>query len=1004
MNRLKTKLLQKSNLWHVGAILGFIIIASIFFYPAWSGYTVEQGDVTNWVGASQEIKDYRDTDGQPGWTNAMFSGMPSDQISMSYPGRDIPFFLRDAYNLWLPRPISLIFIYMLSFYVMCISFRMKPLVAGVMAVAFGLSSSQIIIIEAGHLTKAYAIGYAPLLVAGFMFAYRWKNWVLGVGLSALFMAFQLSTNHLQITYYMAFLLVGLGIVELVRHIQKEELLKFAKVTGGLLIAYAVALMVNYGNIKVTSDYAQHTTRGGTDLTIQPNGESNAKIATSGLPRDYVTAWSYGVGETWTFLVPNYKGGETQRLGDNKANDKIVKGIKSEGRQFVKQSNQYWGDQPFTSGPVYLGAIVILLALLGLVYSTEKARWALLVVTILTVMLSWGSNFMGLTDFFLDYMPGYNKFRAVTIILCIAQLCVPLLGALFLQRLIKAKDKIKENLMPMYIVAGALGLILLIFMTMPSLVTDFMSDAEKDMLANIDVSTPQGEYTYDYYETQFSYLEEARASILKADALRSFALMALGFITIFLFIRGTFSKYVFGSILAVLFLFDLGGVDKRYLDTEKKGKNYEQWTEAWKQKLPYNAGDGDQQIFNLEAQANPQILFAVDSAMNATDFSGMENKEESRARDWVQFRVLNRYTNYRVFDYANPFNSSYCSYFHKSIGGYHGAKLGRYQELIEFHIDMQNQNVNPSVLDMLNMKYKIASGRTATGWNSQFYGVNPNAMGNAWFTKNVKTVASADEEILALEAYDASVLSVNTSTYPVFIDGQQVDGEVLVTGKEQVYFLNPMLLPDGNVVYDTVAQTLPVEQTSAFDLSLIPGQQPGTWNWAYDEMLDSSFTKIMTLRYQRQGWDPREETIVHQDFMQNVSQTSYSAEGSIVMTSYHPDNLIYKSNSSEPQLAVFSEIYYPIGWKAYVDGQEVPVSRVNYTLRAIEIPAGEHTIEFAYRLETYHKSGGIAWAGSILVLLLVAAGLFVETKRKEDDTTEDEEEDEKSDAAADKKQD
>lgn len=986
MSSLKEKLLQKSNLWHVGAVLLFVIVASIYFYPGWSGYTVEQGDVTNWVGASQEIKDYRDSDGQPGWTNAMFSGMPSTQISMTYPGRDVVFILKDAFTLWLPRPVSILFLYFISFYLMCISFKMKPLVAATVALAFGFSSSHIIIIEAGHLTKAFAIGFAPLLVAGMMFAYRWKNWILGVGLSALFMAFQLSANHLQITYYMAFVLMGVGIIELIRQVQvreKKGLFHFLKVTGGLLVAYAIAFMVNFGNITGTNEYAKYTTRGGTDLTITADGSENKDVKTSGLDREYITAWSYGIGETFTFIVPNFKGGETMRIADNEDAKSIVKGVKGNAKEFVKGQNQYWGDQPFTSGPVYLGVIVIFLALLGLIYSKDPLKWALLAVTIITVMLSWGKNLMGFTDFFIDVMPGYNKFRAVTIILCVAQLCVPLLGAMFLSRLIKERDKIMNNMQPFYIASGAIGLLLAVFLAVPGAFNNFTSVAEQEALANITDGA-----TFDYYADLFAELENARISIFRADVLRSFAFFLLAFAAIFFYIRKVLTDYAFFGILALLLMIDLGGIDKRYLGTEKKGKNYEQWTETWKQQYPYQAGNGDLEIFNLEAQANPNLIYAVDSALNTIDFSKMESGEKKRVTDWVTFRTLNRYTNYRVFDYSNPFNSSTASYFHKSVGGYHGAKLGRYQELIEFHIGANN----PSVMDMLNVKYHIASSRDQSGnYNSQFVKQNPTAMGNAWFTKSVKTVPNADEEILSLQASAAATLTVGDSPFPVYVNGQEAEGTMMVQGPEAVYFLVPNMAADGTVVYDTVNQTLPVAQAEAFDLSLIPGQQPGTWNWAYDAMLDSSFSKIMTLKASgRIGWDPNLETVVAEDQMKNVSQSEYSGEGTIVMSSYHPDNLIYKSSTSEPQLAVFSEIYYPLGWKAFVDGKETPISRVNYTLRAIEVPAGEHTIEFVYDLPSFKRSGTIAWTGTILILLIIGLGLFLDKKMPDLDDEEKEE--------------
>lgn len=977
MNTLKAKLLQKSNLWHAGAVGLFLLISIIFFYPALSGFNVVQGDVTNYTGMSQEIKDYHASEGQIGWTNSMFSGMPATQISMQYPGRTIPNFLREAYRLWLPVPISLIFIYFLSFYIMALSFKVKPYIAIIGAIAFGLSSSQMIIIEAGHITKAIAIGYAPLMIAGLIFAYRWKNWVLGVALSALFMTFEISANHLQITYYMAFILIGLGIVELVRHLKIEGgMIKFAKITGGLLFAYSIALLVNWGNISGTSEYAKYTTRGGTDLTIDANGESNAEVVTEGLDKEYITAWSYGKGETFTFLVPNFKGGETMRISDNEDNDELIRSLKGNSKGFVKEQNQYWGDQPFTSGPVYLGVIVVFLALLALVYSEDKSKWALLVVTLITVMLSWGKNFMGFTDLFLNFVPGYSSFRAVTIILAVAQLCVPLLGVLFLQQLIKEKDKIKARMTPFFVVSAALGFVFLVFLAIPTLANDFTSEAEKTALAGIEDAA-----TAEYYSDLFADLESTRISIFRKDVMRSFAFLAISFGLLFAFLKGAIAKYGLAAGLALLILFDLGGVDKRYLGTEKKGKTYMQWAESWKQTYPYAAGNGDLEIFNAEVQKNPNILFAVDSALNANDFDDMEPLEKKRATDWVKFRTLNRYTNYRVFDLANPFNSSYASYFHKSIGGYHGAKLGRYQDLIEFHIGKSN----PSVLDMLNMRYQIASQPGPGGqMNSQFVSENKTAMGNAWFTKSVKKVANADEEIAALNSQNAVKMKIGQTDFQVLLNKQPVTGDLLVTGTEELAVVNPIMLPDGTITLDTVVQPIPVREVEAFDLSLIVGQEPGTWNWAYDQMLDTSMKKIITIsKGGRVGWDPRNETIVGADYISNISKESYSGEGTITMTSYNPDELVYSTSSNETQLAVFSEIFYPIGWKAYVDDKETPISRVNYTLRAVEVPAGDHVVKLVYKLPSFEKSGTIAWIGSILIVLLVGFGIFIQTKMKED---------------------
>jgi hypothetical protein len=985
MNRLKEKLLNKGNLWHLGAIALFLLISSIYFYPALQGYTVKQGDVTNWVGMAQEIKDYRANDDEVGWTNAMFSGMPSTQISTEYKGIKMIKFLRDGMMLWLPKPVGLLFLYFFSFYILSIALKMKPIVGAVASLGFGFSSSMIVIIEAGHVTKAVAIGFAPLLIAGMIFAYRWKNWVLGVALSTLFMSLELVANHVQITYYMAFIMIGVGIAELVRYLKKQGgMIHFAKVTLALLVGYGIAIMINSGNILGTADYTEHTTRGGTELTITPDGSDNTEIKTSGLDREYITAWSYGKGETFTFIVPNFKGGETMRIKDNESNDKIIKGIKSQYRNAVKEQNQYWGDQPFTSGPVYLGIIVVFLALLGLIYSKDRIRWALLVVTLITVMLSWGKNFPGLTDFFLDNVPMYNKFRAVTIILAVAQLCVPLLGAMFLHRLIKSREEIQKNIKPFYIASGAMGLLLLGFLGAPGLFNSFLSVQESEALEGI--ADPA---TYDYYAAVFDELENARRSIFRKDVIRSLALMIVAFGAVFAFIRGMFNKYVLTAALAVLILFDMGMVDRRYLNNDKQGKNFKQWTESWKQNYPYSAGNGDLEIFNREIQKDPEVLFAVDSALKVAmvDFEGMDAGEKARRMDWLKFRVLNRYTNYRVFDLSNPFNSSYASYFHKSIGGYHGAKLGRYQELIEFHIG----NQNPSVLDMLNARYQIASQPGPAGqMNSQFVKENQTAMGNAWFAKSVKTVANADEEIMAMKSEEGATISPGSDPFQVMVNGAIINGSQSIGPADAVAFLVPSADSSNIGGFDTLPTQVPFQAISELDLALIPGEN-GQLNWVYNDMLDSSTNKILIVEASgRNGWDPREETIVDTRFKGNLSKDQYSGDGTIVMTSYHPDNLVYQSSSTDEQLAVFSEIYYPLGWKAYIDGNEVPISRVNYVLRAIEVPAGDHKIEFVYDLESYEKSGTYANIGNILVILLFAAGIFYEIKRKDEDDEEEEE--------------
>ncbi|MFT5823919.1 MAG: hypothetical protein ACI8ZM_005185 [Crocinitomix sp.] len=1013
---LKDRIFRKSNLWHLGAILLFVTIACAYFSPALKGYSLKQGDIVRYVGMSREVQDFRTNDGeQIMWTGSMFSGMPTTQISMKYEGTWLNTIITKIVRFGLPAPIFFMFVYFFSFYILSLSLKIKPYLGIIGAIAFGLSSYFIVILEAGHNSKAAAIGLAPLMIAGFIMAYRFKNWILGVALSSVFMMIELGANHIQITYYMAMILVLLGFVELVRHIKQDKLPQFFKVTGLLTVGYILALMVNYGNLFGTIDYAKHTIRGGTELTINPDGTANDSITTGGLDREYVTNWSYGHGETFAMVVPNFKGGESQRIGTNEANDEILDNVDRNFQENVAQSNQYWGDQPIVSGPVYIGIIVMFLAFLGLVYVQDKYKWGLLSVTLLTIMLSWGSNYVSalvlfpillytvnmfldgkkqiiftavnslfllfaltrggiimsssLTDFFLDYMPGYDKFRAVTIILVVAQVCVPLMGILFLQRVVKNRQEIADKMQGFYIVTAVFAFILILFLIAPGMFNTFLSNGE---LAGLEgITDPQYQKQYlEFYDA----LELARQEIYNKDVLRSLGFFVLGAGLVFSFIRFGYSKFLFGGGLALFILLDLIFIDLRYVNNDGRGKNYEMWVENYEMQYPFAAGEGEKQILEIESQLNPTIAVQIDSALNVLNAQLKEEdasaREKEVRRDFLTFRILNRNTNFRVYEVGNHYNSAYASYFNKSIGGYHGAKLSRYQDLIAFHI-MGN---NPSVLDMLNTKYYLQPKPGPTGQigGTRLTKVNQNAMGNAWFAKNIEVVESADEEILALNAYNEAVLQ-NKNDARIFVNGEEVTTAKL-NGSETITMQLPGMetpMPVANIPFEA---TLDQPIACVADSTGI--------NWIADSAPDSLYYKVMSLTSSgRAGWNPTQTTIIDSDFSKNLSATNYSGNGSIEMTSYHPDKVAYKSASSEAQLAVFSEIYYEDGWKAYVDGNEVPISRVNYVLRAVEVPAGDHNITMEFNLPSYEKATTMATIGSIAILLLLLAGLYLESKRE-----------------------
>ncbi len=1035
---LKNRILKKSNLWHVGAIALFVIIASAYFSPALKGYAVKQGDIVNFVGMSREIVDYTDhNDEQILWTNAMFSGMPSTQITMQYEGTWLAKTLTAIVSLGLPRPILFMFVYFFGFYILALSLRIKPFIGILGSIAFGFSSYFIVIIEAGHTSKAAAIGLAPLMIAGFIMAYRFKNWVLGAGLASLFFMVELAANHVQITYYMVFVLLLIGIAEFVRYFKENKLLQFTKVTGVLLLGYVFAILINYGNLFGTVEYSKQTIRGGSELTILPNGEENAEIKTTGLDRDYVTNWSYGRAETFSFLVPNYKGGETQAIGQayedqellNSTRDRIADNLQNnptysrnanqiatDFTNTIASSNHYWGNQPFTSGPVYIGIIVMFLAFLGMVYVKDKIKWALLSITLLTIMLAWGKNYVSavvlipillynvnlfldgkklliftginsallfltmtsgelfveasLTNFFLDYVPGYNKLRAVTIILVVAELCAPLLGILFLQQLVKKREEILADTRGLIIVSALFFLVLVIMAVSPGAFNTFLSDQEQAGIASITDAS-----TLEYYSLLYDELKNTRMEIFKADVLRSLGFFIVAAGLIFSFIYFKFSKYLLGGGLALFILLDLVLVDQRYLNNDETRGNYNQWVEKYQMIYPFAAGNGERQILAMESQAHPELASKIDSALKVLEAemkteSDVSNREKQVRRDFITFRIMNRYTNFRVYEEGNPFNSSYTSYFNKSIGGYHGAKLSRYQDLIDFHISKGN----PAVINMLNTKYYLRPQRDQTGVsNTELTHVNAQAMGNAWFTKDIQLVADANEEIMAMNSYNVTRLAVKGEGQ-VFVDGEPV-AKAELKGDEAISILLPGMeepMPIDDIPYSAITtQPLALNADST------------GLNWIYDSAPDSLVNKVFSLTTgAKGGWVPTQTTLVDQRYAANVSETSYSGNGTIEMVSYHPDHMVYASNSADKQFAVFSEMYYENGWKAYIDNAEVPVVRANYVLRAIEVPAGAHEIRFEFKLETYEKAKTMALVGTIALLLLLAYGIFVESKREE----------------------
>jgi len=957
---IKAQLLQKKNLWHVGAIALFLAITIGYFSPAFDGYTINQGDVTNWSGSAQEILDYKESGSEAvRWTNSMFSGMPGIQISSTSTGMKLLDGMRSALSLWLPKPANYLFLYFIGFYILGLVLKIKPSISALGAIAFGLSSYFIIILQAGHNTKAGAIGYAPLVLASFIWAYRSKKMIIPLALAALFMAFELRANHLQITYYLGMILVAVGVFELVKAIKEKALPNFSKRTIGLLAVYGLAIGLNYGNVKGTLDYAKFTTRGGSELTINPDGSKKEESKQqSGLDTEYITAWSYGIGETFSLIVPNFKGGATGAIGNSEANKDIVKNIDRQYEQEIVRRNQYWGEQPFTSGPVYVGVIVVFLAFLALFYVNDKMKWGLLAVTIFTIMLSWGKNYLGFTEFFLEYLPGYNKFRAVTIILFVAELTFPLLAILFLNKLVKKREEIVNNMIPFFAVTGFFVLLLIAFMIMPTVFNDFLTSAELGQLDSI----PAGQE--GLYEGLFDELERVRVEIFNADVMRALVYLVLGSGAVFVAIKNKdFAKMVLVPVLALFIIFDLLSVDFRYLGKETKNKKGQQaeWKQTWKQEFPVVAAAGDKQILGLEL-ADPAIKKDVEEKVatlrKELKSEKIKGGELSRQLERKQFRTLGRHTNFRVYEQGNPFNSSRTSYFHKSIGGYHGAKLGPYQELIEFHL----ANGNQSVLNMLNMKYSLAPG-------GQQAIPNPKALGNVWFVQEVEEVLSADDEILALSVSNTYNYELYNG-YKVSLNGS-LDSVLSVKGNEVLSIATPLgeSLPLIDVPYQASAQ----QRLGLFNTE--QGLQWGYFN-GFNPQLVATVSNVQS------GFTPESKAIMQTQFAEKLTTNSFDGKGEIVMLSYHPDHISYTSTTSVNQLAVFSEIYISEGWNAYIDGNKVDLLKANYVLRALEIPAGEHTVEMKYEVPSFKTASVMSMSLTVVILLIFGFGFYVEVYKKE----------------------
>ena len=680
------------------AVVLFAVISFAYFFPAdIEGRILYRHDSSAGRGAGQEATEYQQRTGErTRWTNALFSGMPNYQLAPSYNSMSTLQKVEKAYHLWLPENVWFVFAYLLGFYILLRAFDFRQYLAALGAVVWAFSSYFFIIIAAGHLWKVMALAYLPPMIGGVVLAYRGK-YLWGLIVTALFGALEILANHVQMTYYYLIVILLMVLAFVIDGLRQKQYMHLLKATGVCLVAAVVAVCLNLSNLYHTWEYGQESMRGKSEL-VKANSDNQTS---SGLDRDYITQWSYGIDETWTLLVPNAKGGASVPLAENK---EAMKKADPTYMGIYQQLGQYWGNQPMTAGPVYVGAFVLMLFVLGLFIVKGPLKWALLVATILSILLSWGRNFMPFTDFFIDYIPMYAKFRTVASILVVAEFTIPLLAMLALKQLLDEPEKMKSRLKFIGISFLLTGGVALLFSLMPKVFfSDFVSQSEMQAMSQIPA---------DQLMPLLNNLTEVRMSMFTSDALRSFYIILVGTGLLLSVMMGKLKKeYGIGFIL-VLCLVDMWTVNKRYLN--------------------------DSMFVSKSVREAPmQKSEAIDHIL----------QDKS-----LDYRVLNLST--------STFNENETSFYLKSIGGYHPAKLRRYQELIDAHIQPEMQRLYGAlnkaagdmtqvngdsvfpVLNMLNTKYFILPLQGGRSVPLE----NPYTYGNAWFVDKIHYVDNANQEL------------------------------------------------------------------------------------------------------------------------------------------------------------------------------------------------------------------------------------------------------------------
>ncbi|MCM1336662.1 MAG: YfhO family protein [Candidatus Amulumruptor caecigallinarius] len=845
----------------IGCILVMAAIAFAYFYPdAPKGNILMQHDTQQGIAIGQEAKAFAEQTGEATrWTNSLFSGMPTFQIAPSYPSSKLYEWVNTVMGLGLPSPANLVFMMMAGMFILLMAMRMRWYVALAGAIAYGFSSYFIIIIGAGHIWKFVTLAYIPPTFAGIVLCYQGR-YLAGGALAALFAMMQIASNHVQMSYYFLFVVAGFVVVYLVQALRpsgdsakavvrgKHALARWGIATGVLIVAGGLAVLANLPSLYNTYEYSKETMRGRHSELSAPAGSAQDANSSAGLDRDYITQYSYGQMETFSLLIPDIKGGASAKpeKGSTKmmtlANLPDVQQMVASGdldkmeAQYLEYLTQYFGEPEGTNGPVYVGALICAFFLLGMMIVRGPWKWMLLVLTIFSIFLAWGRNFMWFTNLMIDYMPMYAKFRTVESILVIAEFTMPLLGAMALQKLVTAgADDLKRYEASVIWSFAGTAFFCLLAIIFPGIYGDAITAG--DMQTDTYISQALAAQGYSAREASmfslqnphiYQAVESLRYGMVRADAFRSLIFLVLGFVVVWLFVKRKLSAAVCGIAIAALVLVDLYTVNKRYLDHESFMPK------------PLTAGA-------------PIPITDVDRAI-----------------------LADTAMNYRVMDIPRFYQAA-PSYYHKAIGGYHAAKLTRYQDLIERHLANFTSG-NPSeadwqVLDMLNARYVVGPDGTPA--------INDRAMGNAWFVDSIAWVNTPDEEMAGLSTYDLRRVAVVDRKFAPSLPGQA----------------------SAPVLGDTIFET-----------------------------------------------------------------------------SYAPNRLTYHTSSERGALAVLSEVYFPWGWKAEIDGSPVEIARANYVLRAIPVPAGSHTLTLTFDPVSLHTTDTVASVAIVIIYVALLCALALAIAR------------------------